>query len=229
MYNHTCLQCQKQFSDYDKIKKYCGNECYNIHRTNDYNLKCNRCSKEFRGRLYKGKLSKFCSKLCFYSYCNDPEKLFNSMNNNYERHVVRNGNECWGWNGPFAKHGYALARFNRKVRYASKISWMIHNGVDSIPKGIFVLHKCDNPICSNPAHLFLGTPKDNMQDKIKKGRSNAPTGDKHYNAKLTEDQVRDIRLRLASGQTGNSISILYKVTRSTISAIRCKKLWNNLI
>ena len=77
------------------------------------------------------------------------------------------GNSCWEWTACKAG-GYGQIYVRGKLVYAHRLSWVWANG--KIPKGLFVLHKCDNRVCVNPDHLFLGTNKDNMQDCVRKGR-----------------------------------------------------------
>jgi hypothetical protein len=75
--------------------------------------------------------------------------------------------ECWEWTRKKAR-GYGRFDVRGWPVYAHRIAWVIAFGV--IPDGLYVCHSCDNPPCVNPAHLFLGTAKDNMQDKVRKGR-----------------------------------------------------------
>jgi hypothetical protein len=96
---------------------------------------------------------------------------------------VKKTDTCWEWSGALTR-GYGSMGSNM---YAHRISWEIHNG--PIPKGMQVLHKCDNPPCSNPEHLFLGTQADNNYDMCRKGRCN-PYG---KGRKLTPDQIKEIR------------------------------------
>ena len=84
---------------------------------------------------------------------------------------------CWLWKGATQGTGYGrIARGKRnefpKPELAHRMSWELHNG--PIPKGLIVLHRCDNPPCVKPSHLFVGTPKDNSDDKCSKGRQYVP-------------------------------------------------------
>lgn len=92
-----------------------------------------------------------------------------------------------------------------------------------IPLGQVVRHKCDNPGCVNPFHLELGTHQDNMDDRNKRGRQ--ASGQRHANAKLTDEMVASIRQRLANGEKGRHIAKDYGVTESTVSTIKTGKHW----
>jgi hypothetical protein len=82
---------------------------------------------------------------------------------------VRKTKGCWDWVGRKNNSGYGYFSLNNKIQGVHRFSWLIHNG--SIPKGMCVCHYCDNKICVNPKHLWLGTHKDNMKDMVIKGRS----------------------------------------------------------
>lgn len=99
---------------------------------------------------------------------------------------------CWNWTG--TKFGFGHGVFKCKAFHptaipASRASWIMHRG--PIPDGLWVLHRCDNPSCVNPAHLFLGTCQDNVDDMVAKERNNR--GEDRPEAKLTEDAVRKMR------------------------------------
>jgi len=83
---------------------------------------------------------------------------------------VQRGEGCWLWLGGKHKFGYGTFRAGKAVIGAHRYSWQLHSG-QPIPEGSFVLHSCDNPPCVNPAHLRLGSPKDNMQDMSTRGRA----------------------------------------------------------
>jgi hypothetical protein len=85
-----------------------------------------------------------------------------------EKYIPEPMSGCWLWTNALNLDGYGKFHFELKRSSAHRASWEIHRG--PIPNGLQVLHKCDVPCCVNPDHLFLGTPKDNAQDCIKKGR-----------------------------------------------------------
>jgi hypothetical protein len=108
----------------------------------------------------------------------------------------RSPDECWPWRGHFhsGKWAYGTIYFYGKHIAAHRLAYIIANLVD--PHPLLVCHKCDNPICQNPSHYFLGTHAENMADMRKKGRSLKARGESHNKAVLTEAQVREIRTRI---------------------------------
>lgn len=85
---------------------------------------------------------------------------------------------CWLWIGSVSSSGYGGFRYNKKMVSAHRASWMLHNG--EISADMLVCHKCDTPLCVNPDHLFLGTQKDNMQDKLEKSRDYNGSDKRYY-------------------------------------------------
>jgi hypothetical protein len=126
-------------------------------------------------------------------------------------------NGCWIWTGEKGHCGYGRWQLGDIKHYTHRLSWEWHNG--PIPAGMHVLHHCDNPPCCNPAHLFLGKPKDNAIDKSRKGRARK---------KLTATQVLEIRKRWDAGETQNAIAFDYSVTQAAISAIVLNVVWRDV-
>jgi hypothetical protein len=128
---------------------------------------------------------------------------------------------CWNWTGALAGHyGQCRSAPNVKVP-AHRFSWVIHFG--AIPDDQMVLHRCDNRICVNPGHLFLGDARTNMRDMVEKGRH--PKQLASYRAKLTPADVRAIR---SSSATTVSLARMHHVDPSTIRAARKGLAWKNL-
>lgn len=147
----------------------------------------------------------------------------------FEKFVIRNKVGCWGWSGCCPKNpGYGQFRSNMKIIRAHRASWIIHYG--EIPKGKFVCHKCDNPICSNPDHLFLGTCKDNNYDCIKKGRH--PTlgkkGEDNHCAVITAKIAKKIKQLLKETNDQKKIAKIFNISSYIVSQIKCNKTWRGI-
>ena len=134
---------------------------------------------------------------------------------------------CWLWTGSKDKRwGYGFVNRNGQTRGAHRWSWELVNG--PIPKGMIIMHKCDNPGCVNPDHLALGTHQDNVDDMIRKGRAkhyNNRFGVNHPQAKLNEDAVRDIR---SSKLSLSKMGAKYGVCIQTISRVRLNMIWKHV-
>ena len=126
---------------------------------------------------------------------------------------------CWVWMGTTTVRGYGQLIKDTKKLSAHRASYEAFVG--QIPKGMNVCHTCDNVSCVNPNHLFLGTQKQNLQDMARKGRSTR--GEKNPSAKLTEEQVNQIRMM---DETCSFISKIFNVSVSAISAIKRKERWS---
>lgn len=129
--------------------------------------------------------------------------------------------ECWEWQSVRNQSGYGKFWLNGRTDLAHRVSYKIHKG--SIPDGLLVRHTCDNPPCVNPAHLLVGTVKDNALDALSRGRYRR--GSDNARAKLTEQDVRDIRASWASGETQVSLAGRFGVSRSAIQFALSGKNW----
>jgi hypothetical protein len=139
---------------------------------------------------------------------------------NVDRHSP---DECWWWTGRNRDGRYGILTHRGKGAGAHRISYEIHIG--AIPKGMLVCHTCDNPACVNPKHLFLGTPKDNMQDKMAKGRGRHLKGDKNPASRLTTSKVIAIRERARNGESQRALAREYGICQQTVSEIVLHKIW----
>lgn len=136
-------------------------------------------------------------------------------------------NGCIEWQG-WRVNGYGRLRLGSKRVAAHRLSYEIENG--PIPDGLCVCHKCDNPKCINPSHLFLGTRGDNNLDKTIKGRqakgkTHGLRGEQHPLSRLTADDVSAIKEKYAGGATQRSIASAHRVSQSLVSQIINSKRW----
>ena len=144
-------------------------------------------------------------------------------------HVILSGDEdCWEWTASKNTKGYGQFMYKIKGRrihgMAHRFSFIIHKG--KIPKGMCVLHHCDNPGCVNPKHLWIGTNQDNMDDRNRKGRQAHLRGSASGLSKLVEEEVIEIKNIIKEGKLFYpEIAKLYGVCRSTIAAISTGQNW----
>lgn len=140
----------------------------------------------------------------------------------------RGSDECWEWLAHRRVKGYGSIYFRGKNVTAHRLSFWLTNGY--LPKDKCVLHRCDNPPCCNPAHLFLGTPRDNVLDCIAKGRLNRPRGERQPKSKLKDEQVRAIRISGVNRERGFILetSKRYGVCQATIGAIVRGESWEHI-
>lgn len=137
---------------------------------------------------------------------------------------VQRTDSCWIWRG-FGDNAHrpritSPGRNGRPImasRYAYELL------VGPIPAGMWVLHTCDNGVCVNPDHLYLGTQVENENDKVSRNRS--CRGSKNAGAKLRAEDVRKIRELVAHGRKTGELAEMFGVSKATITAIRCKYLW----
>ena len=155
------------------------------------------------------------------------------------RYVVNEATGCWDWTGysvtersnPCLRR--AACTLNKKHSFAYRMSWIAHRG--PIPDGLFVCHRCDNPMCVNPEHLFLGTNSDNQRDSIAKGRNGARTHPEKFRAnairlnmsrrgkpgprcksRIPHADCHKLREELASGVTARAIGERYGISHQAV-------------
>jgi hypothetical protein len=143
----------------------------------------------------------------------------------------RGSDDCWEWSAGCDEHGYGRFRLNRprRVRRAHIVSYELSTGP---AKGLFICHSCDNPPCCNPRHLWRGSHDDNMADMVVKCRSKAPPSSRpgvdNANARLTDDDVMQIKRMIARGEQNIVIAPLFGVTHSMVSRIKLGKAWTHI-
>ena len=140
----------------------------------------------------------------------------------FERHFKK-GAGCWLWTGAMRGNRYGGFRTSAGIRGAHGVAYRLY--VAPVPKRLFVLHKCDVPLCVNPKHLWLGTQKDNALDREAKGRGHNRKGVAHGGAKLTEAKVRRIR---KDPRPSKLIAASYGLNRAHVSDIKAGRSWGHI-
>ena len=140
-----------------------------------------------------------------------------------------NLNGCWLWKGAKTKGygqvrgrewgGYGQVKNDGKMLYAHRIAFQLTNG--TIPPKLVVCHTCDTPLCVNPAHLYLGTDADNMRDQLDRGR-------RWRSAKLTKEQVLEIRKLAAEGVANGVLAKKFEIGPPSITRIVSRKSWQHI-
>jgi hypothetical protein len=193
-------------------------------------LPCEHCGIPFQ--FYRSRHQRFCSPAC-------------AMANRTRRALARFWDQvdkgdapdsCWLWRGNLDTKGYGYLRLAGKHRLAHRVAYELLHG--PIPAGLFVCHHCDNPQCVRPAHCFVGTAADNIADCRNKGRiargdrhgarlhpERHSHGERHWNARLTVAKVREIRQRIAQGESAKILAAHFGVHRKTIYRIAKGQGW----
>lgn len=143
-------------------------------------------------------------------------------------HVDKTG-DCWLWTASVDRKGYGQVRVGGtrgRLMRAHRVSYLLVMG--RIPD-LFACHRCDNPACVRPSHLFFGTALDNVRDMDAKGRRRtvAVRGEAHSNAKLTLNEVRAIRDAISNGEPQRSIANRFSVSPATVNHINTGRLWGH--
>ncbi len=157
------------------------------------------------------------------------------MSDVFERFVkfTRYKDGCWIWTGAKRTSGYGVFKLDGKAESAHRVSYKLFKG--NIPEGIFVCHTCDNPMCVNPDHLFLGTASDNMMDAQNKGRLVIPEGKRFKKgympsfATITKEQAIQVKMMLKKGMRNIDISEATGIKYQTIVDIKRGKSFRNIV
>ncbi len=184
---------------------------------------CSKC------KLPKDGTNRSWCKKCFAQYVKDRNHrlgvnktfapIYESLEHRFWSKVKRGTlEECWEFLASRDKAGYGTFGIGRGKSFrAHRVCWEITNG--KIPLGKHVLHKCDNPSCCNPEHLFLGTNSDNVRDKVLKNRQTS---------KLTPEMVREIRMLSNDGERSFVIAQRFQISPQTVCDILKGRRWKHL-
>lgn len=140
--------------------------------------------------------------------------------------VRKSDTGCWLWLGWRLPSGYGMVRYEGRDVGAHRVSWELTHG--ALPAGAFVLHRCDNPPCVRPDHLFLGSAKSNTQDMLRKGRHRVERGAQHHAARLGEDEALEIRLRAASGASQHALAAEFCISPQAVNDIVRGRAWRHV-
>lgn len=140
-------------------------------------------------------------------------------------HKPTNLSDCWIWNGHISRDGYgSFTPYKIPIRAHRFMYQLVHG---PIPPRMLVCHKCDNPICVNNSHLFLGSNSDNMKDAVSKGRKKGKRGSDNPLAKLVEGQVLKIR-SLKDILSCRQVAEIFHISHQLVSSIQTKKAWSHI-
>jgi hypothetical protein len=145
---------------------------------------------------------------------------------NFWSHLNKKENGCWEWSHRRNPSGYGTLKVMNKHALAHRIAWEI--AVSEIPENLCVLHRCDNPSCCNPAHLFLGTREENNADKMSKGRHVSLNGTKHPRTYISEDKVKEIRRMAESKIPHRRIAQHFNMPYQTVYSIISRASWKHV-
>lgn len=219
------------------VAKYCSQVCSAKGRNTTVILQCQVCDKEFRKHPSEinRREGKFCSREC---YRQSIKRNKTPPLQKLQKKTIYPSNGCWVWIGGLDRKGYGCVLVDGKTTSPHRLSWTLHHG--PIPPELNVCHKCDNPPCWNPNHLFLGTQLENIRDAIAKNRFRYPgkenpqhssrPGEQNSQAKLTVEKVEAIRkLRQQSPPVPmKKLAEQFGVHLATISDIVTRKTWAHL-
>jgi hypothetical protein len=187
---------------------------------------CQHCDASFTVYPSRAKrnAARYCSRACSRARHGTPAARF------WAKVDTSGGpNACWPWLGARSGDGYGAFYFAGTQCGAHRVAWELTHGsppIDEDGNPLWVLHNCpegDNPLCCNPAHLFVGTHEENMADMAKKGRQSR--GSRHARVKLTEVMVREIRARYRAGVSQRMLAREYGVALGAIDSVIRRKSW----
>lgn len=210
---YPCLICGNPITPYTRDvkrwKKYCCLDCYHISKQGK--APSGMSTEESQLKAWRTKVADY----------------------NPWSKVTKDDNGCWNWTGAKNKQtGYGFTYAigengpiipRRQVR-VHRWAWEQING--PVPDGMVVCHQCDNKLCINPDHLFIGTSQDNTADRHTKERD--ARGEVQGSAKLTNEAIREMRILHSQGVSQTRLGQIYDVTQSTVSRVVLRKGWKHI-
>jgi len=183
---------------------------------------CAGCGVPLAPTKGRGRARKWCSERCRKASGGNPQAPLKTTPEKFWGRVDSSGGEhaCWPWLGYITQDGYGLVGFERRQRGTHRVAWQLANG--PIPDGLWVLHRCDNPPCCNPAHLFLGSVADNNRDRHAKGRTRGwagRNGPAHHFYRVTPAMLAVAREMRARGWTQQRIADHLNISRGRVAHI----------
>lgn len=145
-----------------------------------------------------------------------------ALKQRFEDKIFYSPDGCWYWTGAATETGYGHIRTNMGMTRSHRVAYFLYKGVDA--GELFVCHTCDNTLCVNPDHLFLGTGKENSEDMVRKGRSTK--GERNGSAKISEQDVIDIWQSIKQGEDEKVIAARYGL--SSVKHITSGKKWKHV-
>ena len=196
-----------------------------------YDYPCALCGKLVLLSLARRRSKKnvFCSKPCKHEWDRQNRRVPLSEKI-WDKVQFADYDQCWPWKGARNPNGYPIIHLGGKgssTTLAARVAYKAFIG--PIPDGMQVCHTCDNPPCMNPLHWFLGTPQDNSDDMVSKGRSADNRGERNPHARLSADDVETIRYAVARRAPVRLLASIYGVTMPMIYHIKTGRFWKELV
>lgn len=220
----TCVQCNVRFlvSRSRWQQRYCSQACFGASCRTAIARTCAQCGATFQAvpSAVASGSGRLCSRACADA------ALVVPVLERIRRHTdVRGPDDCWPWMAKRHARGYGETTIRRKDVRVTRVLLAARLGRPLAPDE-HALHTCSNPPCCNPAHLFVGSHQENMDQRLAEG--NYARGERHHAVSLTAEIVRAIRIRVAGGETRQAVARDYGISPSTAGRIVARRTWQHV-